>query len=56
MVKDDGKGFSLTQKRTGVGLRNIVSRAELFGGTVNILSEPGNGCEMKVLFPGDYCD
>jgi signal transduction histidine kinase len=56
MVKDDGKGFSPTQKRTGVGLRNIVSRAELFGGTVNILSEPGNGCEMKVLFPGDYCD
>jgi signal transduction histidine kinase len=56
MVKDDGKGFNTAQKRSGVGLRNIVSRAELFGGTVNILSEPGKGCEMKVLFPGDYCD
>jgi signal transduction histidine kinase len=56
MVKDDGKGFNTAQKRAGVGLRNIVSRAELFGGTVNILSEPGHGCEMKVLFPGDYCD
>jgi signal transduction histidine kinase len=56
LVKDDGKGFDSTKKRTGVGLRNIVSRAELFGGTVNIQSEPGHGCEMKVVFPGDYCD
>jgi len=56
LIKDDGKGFELSKKRTGVGLRNITSRAELFGGTVSIQSEPGKGCEMKVVFPGDYCD
>lgn len=55
-IKDDGKGFNPTKKRTGVGLRNITSRAELFGGNVSIQSEPGKGCEMKVAFPGDYCD
>lgn len=55
-IKDDGKGFDLSKKRTGVGLRNITSRAELFGGNVSIQSEPGKGCEMKVVFPGDYCD
>ena len=56
LIKDDGKGFEPSKKRTGVGLRNITSRAELFGGTVSIQSEPGKGCEMKVIFPGDYCD
>jgi len=55
-IRDDGKGFELSKKRTGVGLRNITSRAELFGGTVSVQSEPGKGCEIKVLFPGDYCD
>jgi signal transduction histidine kinase len=56
MIKDDGKGFNPSKKRNGVCLRNITSRAELFGGSVQIQSEPGHGCEMKVLFPGDYCD
>jgi two-component system sensor histidine kinase UhpB len=53
-IKDDGKGFNPSKKRNGVGLRNIISRAELFGGTVVIQSEPGQGCELKVVFPGDH--
>jgi signal transduction histidine kinase len=50
-VADDGKGFDTTKKRTGVGLRNITSRAELVGGTVEVKSSPGNGCDLNVVFP-----
>jgi two-component system sensor histidine kinase UhpB len=50
-IKDDGKGFDPTAQRNGVGLRNIISRAELFNATVNIQSAPGQGCELKVIFP-----
>jgi two-component system, NarL family, sensor histidine kinase UhpB len=56
LIKDDGKGFNPSNKRNGVGLRNIISRAELFGGTVDIQSKPGMGCELKVVFPGDHTD
>ncbi len=49
-IKDDGQGFDTTIKRNGVGLRNISSRAEVNNGTVCIISQPGNGCELKVTF------
>ncbi|MEI9946844.1 MAG: response regulator [Chitinophagaceae bacterium] len=51
LIKDNGKGFNPAQKRNGVGLRNIISRSEIFGGTVSIHSAPGQGCELKVSFP-----
>jgi PAS domain S-box-containing protein len=50
-IRDDGEGFDQAEKRNGVGLRNITSRAGLFGGVVNIFSNPGEGCELKVIFP-----
>lgn len=50
-IKDDGEGFDQAEKRNGVGLRNITSRAGLFSGVVNIYSRPGAGCELKVIFP-----
>jgi PAS domain S-box-containing protein len=49
-VKDDGQGFDTSIKRNGVGLRNISSRAEVNNGTVSIISSPGTGCELKVVF------
>jgi two-component system, NarL family, sensor histidine kinase UhpB len=51
LIKDNGRGFDPSQKRNGVGLRNIISRAELLYGTVTIKSSPGEGCELKVVFP-----
>lgn len=51
VIKDDGNGFDPTSKRNGVGIRNIISRAELSKGTVNIQSQPGEGCELTVRFP-----
>ena len=50
-VKDDGNGFDMVEKSTGVGLKNISSRADLYNGTMQMHSEPGKGCELKVLFP-----
>ena len=49
-IQDDGKGFDVTQKRNGVGLKNIKSRAEMFNGRVKIQSEPGKGCVVSVNF------
>lgn len=50
-IKDNGKGFDPTQKRNGVGLRNIISRVEFYYGHASINSRPGHGCELKVVFP-----
>ena len=49
-IKDDGIGFDTLTKRTGVGLRNIMSRAEVNNGTVTIESKPGAGCVLTVQF------
>jgi two-component system, NarL family, sensor histidine kinase UhpB len=51
LIKDNGQGFDPSKKRNGVGLRNIISRAEIYDGHVNIQSRPGHGCELKVVFP-----
>jgi two-component system, NarL family, sensor histidine kinase UhpB len=48
-IVDNGKGFDLGTKRTGVGITNIISRAELFDGEVNIESVPGEGCDLEVV-------
>ncbi len=50
-VLDDGVGFDATKKGNGIGLRNIQSRAEIFSGSMNILSSPGQGCELRVKIP-----
>lgn len=50
-IRDDGVGFDTAKKTDGVGLLNIRTRASLFEGAVNISSSPGNGCELKVIFP-----
>lgn len=49
-IKDDGNGFDINEKRKGIGLKNIVSRADLFYGEVIINSQPGKGCELIVNF------
>ncbi|MBS1510957.1 MAG: PAS domain S-box protein [Bacteroidetes bacterium] len=51
IVKDDGKGFDVTQKREGIGLANIINRAESFNGEAEIESSPGNGCTLYIKIP-----
>ena len=50
-IEDDGAGFDLAKIRKGLGLINIINRAELFGGRVDIMTSPGKGCKIKVWIP-----
>lgn len=50
-VNDNGVGFDTKKKRKGIGLHNIQTRVGLYTGKVNIHSEPGNGCKLKVEIP-----
>ncbi len=48
-VEDDGRGFDPRMRRDGVGISNIMSRAELYNGKVEIDSSPGKGCRLEVI-------
>ncbi len=48
-LTDDGKGFDPRVRRKGVGISNIISRAELYNGKVEIESAPGKGCQLMVV-------
>jgi signal transduction histidine kinase len=50
-ILDDGKGFNPLDKRNGIGINNIISRAEVFNGKVDIESASGKGCLLKVMIP-----
>jgi len=49
-IIDDGIGFDQKKKSIGIGLNNISYRAETYHGKVTIISSPGNGCSIIVLF------
>ena len=49
-IADDGIGFDTAKKSDGVGLMNIKTRAALYNGEVKIISAPGKGCEMYIIF------
>lgn len=50
-VSDNGRGFDLSKKAKGIGLKNIKSRVEFYAGSMNIHSSPGNGCSLEVVIP-----
>jgi len=50
-VTDNGVGFDVSRHRKGVGITNIISRAELFNGKVEISSAAGDGCTLTVSIP-----
>jgi len=49
-IFDNGKGFDLQARRRGIGLNNIINRADVFNGKVDIQSAPGQGCMVRVVF------
>ncbi|MGZ5189442.1 MAG: response regulator [Flavisolibacter sp.] len=49
LIADNGKGFDPALRRNGIGITNMISRAELFNGKVKIDSAPGNGCLVEVV-------
>jgi PAS domain S-box-containing protein len=50
-VSDNGVGFDIKKIKGGIGLANIKRRAELFSGTIEIDSSPGNGCKIAIKIP-----
>ncbi len=52
-ITDDGKGFESAKmkNKNGLGLSNIINRADLFGGRVSIVSSKGQGCKLSVHVP-----
>jgi len=50
LIEDNGQGFDIKEKRKGIGLTNITSRAELYNGQAIIQSSPGAGCTVLVIF------
>jgi two-component system sensor histidine kinase UhpB len=53
-MQDDGIGFDMKKKSSGIGLRNIKNRVGLYNGVVTIDSEPGKGCMLKVVIPLEW--
>ena len=51
LIQDNGKGFDVTKQAKGIGLLNILNRAETLGGTMKIDSKPMEGCRMLVQIP-----
>lgn len=50
-IEDNGKGFDPLQKRTGIGISNMINRVESFNGELDIETAPGKGCKLKIKIP-----
>jgi len=48
---DNGKGFDIKKRPTGMGLRNIEGRIKSRNGVTKITSEIGKGTSIKILIP-----
>ncbi|MEO6813916.1 MAG: PAS domain S-box protein [Ginsengibacter sp.] len=51
LISDDGIGFDTKKNRNGIVLDNIKSRAKMYNGTAEFVSQPGKGCVLTVTFP-----
>lgn len=53
-ISDDGKGFdqsATTNTRSGLGLKNIISRVDMLGGNFSMSSEIGKGTVATIQIP-----
>lgn len=50
-TRDNGHGFDQKQGIEGLGFKTIISRAEQYGGNVEIVSAPGKGCLLQIILP-----
>ena len=50
-IADDGVGCDLSKKKDGIGMGNIISRAEIYKGAAVFASEPKKGCTLEISFP-----
>jgi PAS domain S-box-containing protein len=52
IIRDNGIGFDSGQTHRGIGLSNIYERTRFYDGNVDIQSEPGKGCILRVSIAG----
>jgi len=50
VINDNGKGFK-TNKKQGIGLRNIKERLQKVKGSITIDSSSGNGTSITIDIP-----
>jgi two-component system sensor histidine kinase UhpB len=50
-IHDDGCGYDPTQYHAGTGIVGMQERANSLGGTMRILSQPGQGTTIEAIFP-----
>lgn len=48
ILEDNGIGFDTSVQRNGIGISNIIHRAEIFNGKATITSSPGKGCCIRI--------
>lgn len=51
IIKDNGSGFDVNAVEKGLGLTNIMRRAQLLSGNVSIRSFPGEGTQITLTLP-----
>ncbi|NJO39448.1 MAG: response regulator [Cyanobacteria bacterium CRU_2_1] len=51
ILRDNGKGFRISENRTGFGLQGMQERIDAVGGHLEITSAPGAGCQIVASFP-----
>jgi PAS domain S-box-containing protein len=50
-LHDNGIGFEIGMKKSGIGIVNIINRVESFNGVVHFETNPGIGCKLDIRMP-----
>jgi signal transduction histidine kinase len=50
-ISDDGNGFDPETTKKGLGFSNIISRVDLFEGDLKLVTQPGEGCKLRIWIP-----
>ena len=54
-ISDNGIGFDAGKRNRGTGMINIKSLATSYKGKTAFVSQPGDGCVLKIIFPLQNC-
>ncbi|MGL4631311.1 MAG: tetratricopeptide repeat-containing sensor histidine kinase [Leadbetterella sp.] len=47
-IEDNGKGFDINSNKSGIGIKNIQSRVDYLGGSLDFLSQLGTGTSVNI--------
>jgi signal transduction histidine kinase len=50
IIEDDGVGFDPNEVKSGLSLKNIRHRLELFNEKMNMETSPEQGCKLEAMF------